>query len=65
MEFRTLKRDAFCRGCDKELVREKDMAICFYSMRNRGQNIYICSTCVNAMKKLILSHIEEDINENN
>ncbi len=53
MEYRQVKREAFCRGCDRKLQRDVDWVVHTYSIRNRGQNILICKNCVYDMVNLI------------
>jgi len=54
MVYEMMQRTGHCRGCDKMLVRGTDKAVKFYSFRNRGQNILICSACVAKMRELIM-----------
>jgi RNase P subunit RPR2 len=51
IERRPAQREAFCRGCDKEIVRGTDM-IYTYSRRNRGQHIHFCLQCAVEIGKL-------------
>ena len=51
IERRQLKRKAFCRGCDKEMMVEEEV-ITTYSFRNRGQHIYFCIDCAEKIGKL-------------
>lgn len=53
MELRKVQRTAYCRGCDKELIRNVDNIIYMYSSRNTGQNIIICEGCVRKMYRMI------------
>ena len=53
MIYETMQRDGFCRGCDTALYRNVDMAIKFYSHRNRGQSILLCTDCVRKMSSII------------
>ena len=50
LECEIMKRDGFCRLCDKKLKSGIDEAVKFYSIRNRGQNIIICLECVVRIK---------------
>ena len=52
IEKRKIKRDGFCRGCDKELIRDKDEVIYTYSFRNRGQSIIFCMDCAKKIGEL-------------
>jgi len=52
IEKRQLKRNAFCRGCDDEL-RVGTEVISMYSIRNRGQHIYLCMACTKLIGELI------------
>lgn len=56
MEYSLMQRNGYCRGCDKEMVKDEDMAIKMYSHRNRGQHIILCDGCVNAMNHAIVVH---------
>ena len=58
-EYRLAKRTSYCRGCDKENVRDKDMVLYFYSWRNRGQNILLCPDCVKEMYDVIKNQEEK------
>lgn len=58
-EYRLAKRTSYCRVCDKENIREKDMVMYTYSLRNRGQNILICPECIKEMYKAIIKDEEE------
>ena len=51
--LRQVERQAFCRACDKTLERNTEKVIAWYSFRNRGQHIYICTDCVTSMYNLI------------
>lgn len=53
IEYKPTKRDAFCRGCDKTIVRNTEKVFTTYSMRNRGQHIYICMDCINKFLKIV------------
>lgn len=48
---RPAQRSAYCRGCDKEIVRDTDM-ISTYSFRNTGMWIHICLQCAVAIGEL-------------
>ena len=50
-EKRPAQRPAFCRACDKEILKGEDM-ISMYSYRNRGQHIHICLQCASKMGEL-------------
>ena len=58
-EYRLTKRTSYCRVCDRENVRDKDMVMYTYSSRNRGQNILICPNCLKEMYKTIIKFEEE------
>jgi len=47
-----MQRDGFCRSCDKELKRNVDPAIKFYSYRGRGMNILLCLDCVDKIHNI-------------
>lgn len=49
---RPAEREAFCRGCDKKIVKGEDL-IYTYSFRNRGQNIYFCVGCAKKIGDLV------------
>lgn len=53
IEYRQTERDAFCRGCDKQIKKKTEKVIYTYSWRNRGQNILICLDCVGEINRLI------------
>lgn len=48
-EVYEMQRKGFCRGCDKPLDKG-DTCFYTYSIRNRGQNIYVCFDCLNDMR---------------
>lgn len=52
-EYRLAKSDSYCRVCDKENKKNKDMVVYFYSRRNRGQNILICPDCIKKLYNLL------------
>ena len=52
IELRPIKREGFCRGCDKTLERGTYI-IYTYSYRNRGQNILFCIECAKEIGKLV------------
>lgn len=52
MELRPVQRNASCRGCDKNIAPKSENIIYMYSVRNRGQNIFLCRSCVDEMVKL-------------
>jgi RNase P subunit RPR2 len=57
-----MKNDGFCRGCDKPLKRNEDMALKMYSHRNRGQHIILCPKCVeDAYRMMVDFHWDEAI----
>ena len=60
-EYRLAKRTSYCRGCDKENVKDTDMVLYFYSWRNRGQNILLCPDCVKEMYNVIKKEEENEI----
>ena len=53
-ELRQTERQAYCRGCDKILQPKTEKVLAWYSIRNRGQHIYICTDCIVAMNNLII-----------
>lgn len=53
INYRQTERNAFCRGCDKEIKRKTESVIATFSNRNRGQHIYFCKKCVEKMWFLI------------
>jgi len=46
MELRKTKHNASCRGCDRNIAPNTEDIIYMYSMRNRGQNIFLCAECI-------------------
>ncbi len=44
--YETTKRDAFCRGCDKKIIKKQEKVFRTYTPRSRGQEIYICNDCI-------------------
>jgi len=58
MNYRTLERSGYCRGCDKLIEKNTEKLISIYSHRNRGQHIYLCKDCVDKMVKLISDNKE-------
>ena len=61
IEYRYTERDAFCGGCDKEIVAKTEKVFATYSYRNKGQHIYICVDCINKFNQLV----KESENESN
>ena len=59
IEYRLVERDAFCRGCQKELKRNTDKAIMWYAPNNRGMNIIICPDCVELIYNLVKGNSNE------
>jgi uncharacterized protein YlaI len=53
IKFRLAKADLYCRGCDREVKRNKEWVIATYSFRNRGQHIYFCYDCAKKISDLI------------
>jgi len=58
IQKRELKRAAFCRGCDEHMNTGTEV-ISMYSIRNRGQHIYLCMDC----SKLITELTKEETSE--
>lgn len=54
MEYRYTKRNCWCRGCDKKLIRDVDKAVFMYSSANRGQHIMLCEDCVGNMFSMVI-----------
>ena len=54
-EFRKAERNAFCRACDKTIIKGMDM-VSWYSHRNQGMNIHICVTCAESIGALAAEH---------
>jgi hypothetical protein len=52
IEYRLAKQNSYCRACDKENSKDKDMVFYFYSIRNY-QDILICPECIKEMYNLI------------
>ena len=60
-EYRLAKRTSYCRCCDKENIKDKDVVFYFYSCRNSGQSILLCPECIKDMYTIIKN--EEETNE--
>lgn len=58
IEKRELKRTAFCRGCDDEMAPGTEV-VSMYSIRNRGQHIYLCISCSKLIGELV--KVEESL----
>lgn len=52
--LRQAERVAFCRACDKAIQKEEYM-VSFYSHRNRGMWVHICTSCVEDIGGLIIT----------
>jgi uncharacterized protein YlaI len=59
-EYRKSKCDSYCRICDRMNLKDEDMVIYSYSIRNRGQNILICPQCVKNMYSEIMLRDDEN-----
>lgn len=66
--LRQAERVAFCRACDKAIQKEEYM-VSFYSHRNRGMWVHICTSCVEDIHNLLPPkkqlYSDEDLNRNN
>lgn len=51
--LRQAERVAFCRACDEEIHKGEHM-VSFYSLRNRGMWVHICTSCVEDIGGLIV-----------
>ena len=56
LAIRQAKQNCFCRVCDKEIQRNTEDIVSWYSWRNRGQNIHICIPCMKILGKLVEHH---------
>ena len=56
LSIRQAQRTCFCRVCDKEIQRNTEDIVSWYSWRNRGQNIHICIPCMKIIGKLVEHH---------
>lgn len=52
-KYRQPERDALCRVCEKDIKRNEDWMVSWYSSSNRGQYIHICPDCVRKMYELL------------
>lgn len=52
MEIRPIQRNGWCRGCDKKLVKDKDIIFHTYSSCNQGMNIIFCMDCLDKIALL-------------
>lgn len=59
-EYRLAKQAAYCRVCDRALLKGIDYMVSWYSHRNRGQNIHICPECVKTLNMLIPDKEEKE-----
>lgn len=57
IKLRPAERSAYCRGCDKEIVKD-ELMVSTYSRRNRGQWIHLCLNCAEDIGELVKEHKE-------
>ena len=60
MIYRKAQRNCRCRGCDRLLEKDVDYGIFMFSIRNRGQNIMLCTDCVDKMYEMVQEGQHED-----
>jgi hypothetical protein len=61
-EVRIAKQNAFCRACDKEIVKGTPM-ISWYSYRNRGMYIHLHKECATKIGELVLKATVSEHND--
>ena len=59
IEYRQVQRDARCRGCNKDIVRNTEKVITWYASNNLGMYIFLCDSCV----EHIYNMVKENPNE--
>lgn len=59
IQLRPAERTAYCRGCDKELLKG-ELMISTYSSRNRGQHIHFCLDCAEEIGRLVKEHKDKE-----
>jgi len=55
-QYRPVQRPAYCRCCDKKLVKG-DMMITMHSFRCTGMNIHLCPECVKKIYEMTLEGV--------
>lgn len=55
-KYRTTKRDAYCRICNKTILKDQEKVINFEFSRQK-YFVFICDNCVNKMYDLVKGEV--------